>query len=71
MKGVATAPKSSMNVHLLSAWGYDEPEIFCYSNRRFGLIGADGGQTASITRAAGIQRWEAKAPWLSNAKQPK
>ena len=22
-------------------------------------------------RAAGIQRWEAKAPWLSNAKQPK
>ena len=27
--------------------------------------------TASIIRAAGIQRWEAKAPWLSNAKQPK
>jgi hypothetical protein len=22
-------------------------------------------------RAEGIQRWEAKAPWLSNAKQPK
>jgi hypothetical protein len=27
--------------------------------------------TAYITRAEGIQPWEAKALWLSNAKQPK
>jgi hypothetical protein len=27
--------------------------------------------TASITRAEGIQHWEAKAPWPSNARQPK
>lgn len=45
---MATAPKSSMNVHLLSAWGYDEPEIFFYSNRQFGLIDADAGNNMTL-----------------------
>jgi hypothetical protein len=35
--------------HLHSPWGYDEPEILRYSNRQFGPIGADAGQTARIS----------------------
>ena len=30
--------------YLHPPWGYDEPEILRYSNRQFGLIGADAGQ---------------------------
>jgi hypothetical protein len=33
-----------MIVALRGVRGYDEPEILRYSNRPFGLIGADGGQ---------------------------
>jgi hypothetical protein len=42
---------SGFLVHLHSPWGYDEPEILRYSNRQFGLIGADAGQAERNRRA--------------------
>jgi hypothetical protein len=47
-----------MNVHLLSAWGYDEPEIFCYSNRRFGLgqqVALASDEALAQTKAAAVE----------------
>ena len=38
--------------HLHSAWCYDDPKILRYSNRQFGLIGADGGHFAKLIRLA-------------------
>ena len=34
--------------HLYSPGGYDEPEILRYSNRQFGPMGADAGQSGSM-----------------------
>ncbi len=43
VRGPAKAPKLNGIKHFHASLWYDEPEILRYSNRQFGLIGADAG----------------------------